>query len=256
MTTKPIILVSNDDGITHKGLRVLVESIASFAEPIVVAPNKPQSAMGHAITIHYPITINKSHLFGSIEAYECSGTPADCIKVAKKHILKEREALMVVSGVNHGSNTAVSVLYSGTMSAAIEGALEGLPAIGFSLDNHGAEADFSHIVDYIQRITLQVMNNGLPKGVALNVNFPNRQTEPIKGIRIARQANAYWSDSFVERETPAGRPYLWLSGEFINNDHGEDTDEWALQHNYISIVPCMYDLTAHHAMALLNSWTF
>lgn len=256
MASKPIIIVSNDDGITYKGLKTLVECIADLAEVIVVAPNKPQSAMGHSVTIHYPLMVTKSKQFPGIEAYECSGTPADCVKIAQSHLLGERTAAMVVSGINHGSNTALNILYSGTMAAAIEGAIEGLPAVGFSLGDFHADADFSHTTIHVEKIVLQVLNHGLPKGVALNVNFPKRQEQPIQGLRICRQANARWVDAFSERETPSGRPYLWLTGDFVNFDHGEDTDQWAVEHNYTSIVLCSFDLTAHHAISTLNTWNF
>ncbi|MCU0389791.1 MAG: 5'/3'-nucleotidase SurE [Thermoflexibacter sp.] len=249
---RPLIVVSNDDGITAKGLRVLVEVMQEIGEVLVVAPNTPQSGMGHAITIHSPLKIYQSDIFEGVEAYECSGTPADCVKLAKYYVLKGKPADLVVSGVNHGSNTSISILYSGTMSAAIEGAIEGMPAIGFSLADFGSGADFAHTKDYIKQIALQALKTGLPKGTALNVNFPKKQTEAIKGIRICRQARAKWQEIFDERTDPYGRKYLWLAGNFVNHDHGDDTDEWAVANNYVSVVPCLFDLTAHHAIPLLN----
>ncbi|GAB4186270.1 MAG: 5'/3'-nucleotidase SurE [Thermoflexibacter sp.] len=249
---KPLIVVSNDDGITAKGLRVLVEVMQEIGEVLVVAPNSPQSGMGHAITIHSPLKIYKSEVFEGVEAYECSGTPADCIKLAKYYVLKGTTPDLVVSGVNHGSNTSISILYSGTMSAAIEGAIEGMPAIGFSLEDYGANADFSHTKPYIKKIAEQALKTGLPKGTALNVNFPRKQSQEIQGIRICRQARAKWQEIFDERTDPYGRKYLWLAGNFVNHDHGDDTDEWAVNNNYVSVVPCVFDLTAHHAIPLLN----
>ncbi|MCS6967754.1 MAG: 5'/3'-nucleotidase SurE [Cytophagales bacterium] len=253
-TKKPLILISNDDGITAKGLRVLVETMCSLGEVLVVAPNTPQSGMGHAITIHSPLKIHRSSIFNDlgVEAYESSGTPADCIKLAKYYVLKNRVPDLVASGINHGSNTSISVLYSGTMSAAIEGAIEGMPAIGFSLCDYEKDADFSHIIPYVSAIAQQVLKTGLPKGTALNVNFPRRQQEPIKGIKICRQARARWKEEFDERTDPYGRKYLWLAGSFENSDKGEDTDEWAIANNYVSVVPCLFDLTDHHAIATLN----
>ncbi|MBT29514.1 MAG: 5'/3'-nucleotidase SurE [Thalassobius sp.] len=253
MSKKPLILVSNDDGITSKGIRNLVETMQKIGDVIVVAPNSPQSGMGHAITINDPLKIRKSDIFDGVEAYECSGTPADCIKIAKNYILPEgKEPDLVVSGINHGSNTSVSVLYSGTMSAAIEAAIEGMPSIGFSLCDYDSDADFNHTLDLIEKIARETLEKGLQKGIALNVNFPEKRDEAIKGIKICRQAIAKWKEVFDEREDPYGRKYLWLTGEFVNHDKGEDTDEWAIKNNFVSIVPVSFDMTAHHALAIMN----
>jgi 5'-nucleotidase len=255
MSRKPLILVSNDDGITAKGIRTLVHAVKDLGEVVVVAPNSPQSGMGHAITIHSPLKIYRSDVFEELEgvtAYESSGTPADCIKLAKYHVLKGRTPDLVVSGINHGSNTSISILYSGTMSAAIEGAIEGMPAIGFSLCDYDKDSDFSHTVPLVRDICLQVLQTGLPKGTALNVNFPKRADGPLKGIKICRQAKATWKEEFDERVDPYGRKYLWLAGSFHNPDQGEDTDEWAIANGYASVVPCLFDLTAHHAISILN----
>lgn len=250
---KPLILVSNDDGITSKGIRTLVNVMKTIGDVTVVAPDGPQSGMGHAITVGETLRLTASNIFEGVRAFECSGTPADCVKMARHYVLKdEREPDIIVSGVNHGSNTSISVLYSGTMSAAIEGAIEGTPAIGFSLCDYGHDADFSHTEEYIRKITLQVLEKGLQKGVALNVNFPPRRKEPIKGIRICRQANAKWVEEFDERRDPNGRRYFWMAGNFVNFDKGEDNDEWAIANNYISIVPCQFDLTAYSAIPQLN----
>ncbi|MEO1049497.1 MAG: 5'/3'-nucleotidase SurE [Bacteroidota bacterium] len=251
---KPLILVSNDDGITANGIRVLVEIMQKIGEVVVVAPDSPQSGMGHAITIGNTLRLNKvTDLFDDdVVAYKCSGTPADCVKIAKHFVLKDRQPDLVVSGVNHGSNTSISVLYSGTMSAAIEAAIEGMPAVGFSLCDYDPEADFSHIEEYVTKITLEALEKGLTKGVALNVNFPPKQNESIKGVKICRQARAKWQEEFDQRFDPHGRRYFWLAGNFVNYDKGEDNDEWAIANNYVSIVPCLFDLTAHHAISLLN----
>jgi 5'-nucleotidase len=188
-----------------------------------------------------------------LKAFECSGTPADCVKMARHFVLRDQvQPDVVVSGVNHGSNTSISVLYSGTMSAAIEGAIEGTPAIGFSLCDFSHDAEFSHIEDYMYKITKQVLEKGLQKGVALNVNFPPKRTESIKGIRICRQANAKWVEEFLERIDPNGRKYYWMTGNFVNFDKGEDNDEWAIANNYVSVVPCQFDLTAYSALPVLN----
>jgi len=250
---RPLILVTNDDGITSSGILNLVTVMKELGDVIVVAPNSPQSGMGHAITVGDTLRLKESTIFEGVKAYECSGTPADCVKMARHYILKDkRQPDVVVSGVNHGSNTSISVLYSGTMSAAIEGAIEGTPAIGFSLADYGNEADFSHTLEYIKKITSQVMEKGLPKGVALNVNFPHKKKGPIKGIKICRQANAKWVEDFDERKDPNGATYFWMTGKFVNFDKGEDNDEWAIANNYVSVVPCQFDLTAHHAIPVLN----
>lgn len=250
--SRPLILVSNDDGITSKGIRVLVSVMKKLGDVVVVAPDSPQSGMGHAITIGQTLRLYEEDIFEDVLAYKSSGTPADCVKLAKHHVLKDRKPDLVVSGINHGSNTSISVLYSGTMSAAIEGALEGLPSIGFSLCDFSSKADFSHVEEWVEKIARQVLEHGIPKGIALNVNFPPKRNEDIRGIKICRQADAKWQEEFVERFDPTGRKYFWLAGNFVNFDKGEDNDEWAIANNYVSIVPCQYDLTAHHAISYIN----
>lgn len=253
---KPLILVSNDDGITSRGIRALVETMMQIGEVVVVAPDSPQSGMGHAITIGNTLRLDRSTVFEAegIEAYECSGTPADCVKLAKHHVLKNRRPDLVVSGINHGSNSSVSVLYSGTMSAAIEAAIEGLPAIGFSLCDYSPAADFSHTLQHVRQITLKALQAGLPENTALNVNLPSRAQAPIRGVKICRQARAKYTEAFEKRRDPHGRDYFWMDGAFVDLDKGEDTDIWALANGYISIVPCGFDLTAHHALPTLNQW--
>jgi 5'-nucleotidase len=246
--SKPLILISNDDGITSRGIRLLVELMSQLGEVIVVAPDGPQSGMGHAITIENPLRLYETDIFDRIQAYECSGTPADCVKIAKHKVLKDRKADLVVSGINHGSNTSVSVLYSGTMSAAIEAAMEDMPAIGFSLCDYSHDAEMGHIRGYILEIADRVLKEGMPTGVALNVNFPAQTEEPIKGIRVCRQARAKWQEVYDERHDPYKRKYYWMAGSFVNFDSGEDNDEWAIKNNYVSIVPCKFDLTADHLM--------
>ncbi|MFD2514869.1 5'/3'-nucleotidase SurE [Pontibacter locisalis] len=256
---KPLILVSNDDGITAPGIRTLVEVAKKIGEVVVVAPDGPQSGMGHAITIGNTLRLDRSIAFDDLDivAYECSGTPADCVKLAKHHVLKDRKPDLVVSGINHGSNSSISVLYSGTMSAAIEAAIEGLPSIGFSLCDYGHEADFSHTREFVEQIIRQALQHRIPENTSLNVNIPKKSSEPIKGIKICRQAHAKWQEEFDERLDPRNRKYYWMTGNFVNFDKGEDTDEWALVNNYVSIVPCQYDMTAHHAIAMLNEgWEF
>lgn len=251
--SKPLILVTNDDGITSRGIRKLIELMSTIGEVVVVAPDSPQSGMGHAITVGDTLRLQSNRMFGDgITAYECSGTPADCVKLAKHHVLKDRKVDLVVSGINHGSNTSISVLYSGTMSAAIEAAIEGTPAIGFSLCDYSHKAELSHVDEYILKIVTESLDKGIPKGIALNVNIPLKQQTSIKGIKICRQANARWEEDFDKRIDPHGREYFWMVGNFINHDKGEDNDEWAIANNYVSVVPCQFDMTGHFAISRLN----
>ncbi len=250
--SKPLILISNDDGINAPGLKVLVELMQQLGEVVVIAPDSPQSGMGHAITVGNTLRLSESHIFGKVKAFQCTGTPADCVKMGKGFALKDKKPDLVVSGINHGSNTSISVIYSGTMSAALEGAIEDIPSIGFSVCDYSLDADFSHIHDHVLTIAGQVLKTGLPKGVALNVNFPKKQEEPLKGIKICRQTRAKWQEEFDRRIDPTGREYFWLTGSFVNQDKGEDIDEWAIAHNYTAVVPVSFDLTAYHAIGILN----
>jgi len=251
---KPTILVVNDDGITAPGIKVLIEEMQKLGHVVVVAPDSPQSGMGHAITIGKPLRLDRVHIYEGVEMYKCSGTPVDCVKLAVNKIFKGRKPEICVSGINHGLNNSINVLYSGTMSAAVEGAIEGIPSIGFSLDDFTYDANFEPCRTFISAITIQVLNNGLPKNTLLNVNFPNG--EDIKGIKICRQAGARWVEEFDERVDPHNRDYFWLTGKFQLEDRGEDTDAYALNHGYVSVVPTQYDMTAHHAIPELNSWSF
>ena len=252
MAKKPLILVTNDDGITAPGIRKLIEIMNTIGDVVVIAPDSPQSGMGHAITIDSTITCNKIKIDnGNQIEYKCSGTPADCVKMAVSEILDRRPDLCV-SGINHGSNSSINVIYSGTMSAAVEAGIEGIPAIGFSLLDFSWNANFDVLENEIKIIAENVLKNGLPEGVVLNVNFP--KSEKFKGIKICRQAKGNWKETFDKRTNPNGKEYYWLSGEFENLDKGEDTDEWALANNYVSVVPVQFDLTAHHFIQKLNSW--
>lgn len=253
---KPLILVTNDDGVNAPGIRHLVKLMIQIGEVYVVAPNKPQSGMGHAITINSTLSCEevKINLFTKKE-FQCSGTPVDCVKIAIDQILPKKPDLCV-SGINHGANSSINVIYSGTMSAAVEAGLNGIPAIGFSLCDYQYDADFSSSSDFVLAIAKNVLKNKLPEGVILNVNIPKVKKEEIKGIKICRQARANWIEEFDKRKDPRGREYYWLTGEFKNLDSGKDTDEFALSNNYLSIVPVQYDLTAHHCIGFLNSWNF
>ncbi len=253
---KPLILVTNDDGISAPGIRTLIAVMAEIGDVVVVAPDKPQSAMGHAITINNTLYLNKtSSENAEITEYNCSGTPVDCVKLAVNEIL-HRKPDLCVSGINHGSNSSINVIYSGTMSAAVEAGIEGIPAIGFSLLDYDWNADFNPVKTHVKKIALEVLKKGMPEGVILNVNMPKLSEVDIKGIKICRQAKATWVERFDKRKTPQGKDYYWLTGEFVNQDKGEDTDEWALANGYISIVPVQFDMTAHHTIQQLNNWDF
>ncbi|HRV54676.1 MAG: 5'/3'-nucleotidase SurE [Mangrovimonas sp.] len=253
MTKKPLILVTNDDGVTAPGIKALIAAMKPLGEVVVVAPDSPQSGMGHAITVNSTLYVEK--LDNEQNIYTCSGTPADCVKIAINEILKRKPDLCV-SGINHGSNSSINVIYSGTMSAAIEAGIEGIPAIGFSLLDYSWNANFEAAAIYARKIASTVIENKLPEGVILNVNIPNLQEKDIKGIKISRQAKANWVEEFDKRVNPMGREYYWLTGKFVDLDKGEDTDEWALKNNHVSVVPVQYDLTAHHYIQTLNSWDF
>src|SRR3954462_5306234 len=230
-----IILVTNDDGITAPGIQNLVEAVKDLGKIIVVAPDKPQSGMGHAITIGQPLRLQKVNVFGDIEAWSCTGTPVDCVKLAVDKIL-HRKPDLCLSGINHGANHSINVIYSGTMSAAVEAAIESIPSIGFSLLDHSIEADFTASKTYARIIVEEMLKNSLDKHLVLNVNFPNIAEELIKGIKISRQAYAKYEEDFVERNDPNGRLYYWLTCEFVNFDKGTDTDVWALENGYVSVV--------------------
>ena len=253
---KPLILVTNDDGITAPGLRALVRYMSEIGDVVVVAPDSPQSGMGHAITLDSTLYSKKMKINmedGASVEYSCSGTPADCVKLALKVLLPRRPDICV-SGINHGSNSSINVIYSGTMSAAIEAGIEGIPAIGFSLCDYSWEADFEQAEETIKKIVREALSNGIPQGVVLNVNIPKLEKKKLKGIKICRQARANWKEKFDKRTNPMGKVYYWLTGEFELLDKGEDTDEWALSHGYVSVVPTQFDLTAHHVIQTLNNW--
>lgn len=248
---RPVILVTNDDGITAPGIQALIRIASEFGQVLVVAPDSPQSGTGHAITINSTLHFNEiSAPDAEIKQFSCSGTPVDCVKFAVIELLKTKPDLCL-SGINHGSNSSINVIYSGTMSAAVEAGIEGIPAIGFSLANFDWNADFEPLAPSIRQIVRQVLDKGLPSGVVLNVNFP---TSDIKGIKICRQAKAMWEERFDRRQSPHGRDYYWLTGNFVNQDKGEDTDEWALANGFASVVPVQFDLTAYHAMQHLNTF--
>jgi 5'-nucleotidase len=247
--SKPLILVTNDDGIVAPGIKKLIEIASSLGNVIVVAPDSPQSGQGHAITIEQPLKLKKVNIFHDIEAYECTGTPVDCVKIAKNVILKGRKIDLCLSGINHGSNSSINIIYSGTMSAATEAALEGVPSIGFSLLDYSFEANFDHAEPFIRQIIKFVMENPVMPYTLLNVNIPHLPHSEIKGIRICRQGRAKWEEEYMEGKDPRGQSYYWLTGKFVSQDSSPDADVLALENGYISVVPARYDLTNYEQIA-------
>ncbi len=243
MSKRPLILVTNDDDITAIGIRELVAIAKELGDVLVVAPDKPQSAQGHAITISQPIFLRSTDLHPGTEAYEASGTPVDCVKLAKSVILNGLKPDLCVSGINHGSNAAINILYSGTLSAAMEAALEGIPSIGFSFLNYRHDADFSVCRPYVRQLMQYVLAHGMELGSLWNVNIPDIPAEAIKGIKVCRQAEARWVEEYQKNLDPRGREYYWLTGQFVNEDYRDDTDAKALEDGYVSLVPSTHDLT-------------
>lgn len=256
---QPVILITNDDGVTAPGIRALVEAVKGLGKVIVVAPDKPQSGMGHAITIGNPLRLQKVNVFENenVEAWACSGTPVDCVKLAVDKVIHSKPDICL-SGINHGANHSINVIYSGTMSAALEAAIESIPSIGFSLLDLSIEADFTAAKKYARILVEHVLNSEPhDKHLCLNVNIPKGEEKMIKGIKIARQAYAKYEEEFDERKDPHGRRYYWLTGEFINFDKGKDTDVWALENNFVSVVPVQFDLTNNELKKKLEkSWKF
>jgi 5'-nucleotidase len=252
---QPIILVTNDDSIAAPGIKALAEAVLPLGRVVIVAPDKPQSGMGHAITIGHPLRLNKVHFIEGVEAYTCNGTPVDCVKLAVDKIL-HRKPDICLSGVNHGANHSINVIYSGTMSAAMEASIESIPSAGFSLLDYSMEADFSVAKQVVHTIAKQMLAKKQDKHLLLNVNIPAVDASLIKGIKVCRQAYAKYEESFLERKDPHGKTYYWLTGEFKNFDKGRDTDVWALANNYVSVVPVQFDLTNYELKKKLDTWKF
>ncbi len=252
--SKPLIFVTNDDGITAKGIRELIKVVRNFGDVVVVAPDSPQSGMSHAISLYSDLSCDQIIIDdGPQIEYACSGTPVDCVKLGLNAILKRKPDLCV-SGINHGSNSSINVIYSGTMSAAVEGAIAGIPSIGFSLLDYSNEADFRASKIVVEKIVNKVLKEGLQKGTCLNVNIPKCSYSDINGYKICRQANARWIEDFDVRNDSKGKTYYCLSGNFQNFDNRKDTDEWALSNRYVSIVPVQFDLTSFDSLTKLKSW--
>jgi len=250
--SKPLILVTNDDGMFAPGIKALVSVARKYGEVVVVAPDSPQSGQGHAITLSKPLRLNKVDAFEGIEAYECSGTPVDCVKLAKSVVLGGRKIDLCVSGINHGSNASINIIYSGTMSAAMEASLEGIPSIGFSFLEYSFDADFTAPKQYADVIIGHAIKNTMGEALLLNVNIPNIHVDDIKGIKVCKQADGNWTEEFVESKDPRGQTYYWMTGEFIWETKEEDSDIWALNNGYVSVVPSMHDLTDYKSLSSLK----
>lgn len=253
MNAKPLILVTNDDGISSKGIRSLVEVARSFGDVLVLAPDKPQSGMGHAITVNHPLRLDKSILFEGLDAYTCTGTPVDCVKLAIYEVLNRKPDLLL-SGINHGENTSTNILYSGTMSAAVEGAMENIPSIGFSLADFHADADFRATQLVAKELITNALKRDYPEHVCLNVNVPKGSPKELKGIKVCKQAYGFWEDRFDKRLDQFKKPYYWLTGEFTDHDKSEDSDLFAMRQGYASVVPTQFDMTCYKTMNFFKTW--
>lgn len=252
---QPIILITNDDSIFAPGIKALTEAVLHLGRVVVVAPDKPQSGMGHAITIGQPLRLQKVNFVEGVEAYTCNGTPVDCVKLAVDKVL-HRKPNICLSGINHGANHSINVIYSGTMSAAVEAAIESIPSAGFSLLDYSLEANFEAAKVIVAKVATQMLNKKLDKHLVLNVNIPAVPLNLIKGIKVCRQAYAKYEEDFIERLDPHGKMYYWLTGQFVNFDKGKDTDVWALNNNYVSVVPVQFDLTNYTQKEKLATWKF
>ena len=250
---KPLILVTNDDSYHAPGIHALIEVMKEIGEVVVVAPEQPQSGMGHAITIKVPLHYQKVKSEEGLTVFTTNGTPVDCVKFAI-HKLMDRKPDLVVSGINHGSNSSINIIYSGTMAAALEARMGGIPSIGFSLLDYSHDANFELAKSWIKEISSRVLENGLPEDVALNVNFPKANGADYKGIKVAVQAKSYWKEDFDERLDPRnGKPYFWLTGSFNLLDNNDKSDEYALSNYYISVVPVKFDFTAHEVLNSISN---
>ncbi len=254
--SKPLILVTNDDGVDAKGLRILAEVARKFGRVVVVAPASAQSGKSHAITFSSPLRLRQVYKEKDFEIYKASNTPVDAVKLAQCVLLKDQKIDLLVAGINHGSNSSSSVFYSGTMAAVIEGCLNHVPSIGFSLIDYTSETTFQAAKEVAYKIIKTALENKLPYEICLNVNIPNVSLEDIKGYRITRQALNHWQEDLEERIDPIGKPYYWLSGALLELDKKKDTDEWALKNNYVSIQPIRADLTAHDYIKTMKTWDF
>lgn len=252
----PLILVMNDDGVDAAGIKELASIAMHFGKVVMVAPARSQSGKSHAITFSSPLRYRQLKKSAEMDVYKVYGTPVDAFKIADCEILKNRKPDMLLSGINHGSNHSSSLIYSGTMAPVIEGCLNGIPSIGFSLTDNGLTPDFEAARMYIYSIIYQAFRQRLPSDVCLNVNIPAVPKDEIKGVKITRQGLNRWHEELIRQTDPFGKDYYWLSGSMGKEDRRKDTDSWALKNNYISIQPVQVDMTAYRYMDTLKTWNF
>jgi len=251
MKKRPLILITNDDGISAKGITALTKAMQPIGDCFVLAPDAPQSGQSHSITVLQPIYLTEISETEDLKRFSCSGTPVDCVKLAVLELMPQKPDL-IVSGFNHGSNASINVTYSGTMAAAIEGAMLGIPSIGFSVCDFSHDAVFSHAISFAREIAKDVIENGLPEATCLNVNFPKINNKPLKGIKLSSQGHGGWVEGFEQRKDPRGRNYYWISGNFKNGSTVEGEDLYALENNYVSVQPVSFDFTDNKALELLK----
>jgi len=256
LNKEKLILVSNDDGVAAKGLKTLIDVASRFGKVIVVAPAEAMSGMSHAITIKTPLRAKRMQKSPSLEIYSCQGTPVDCVKLALNQLLHGKTPDLILSGINHGSNSSSSVVYSGTMAVAMEGCINQVPSAGFSLLSYDPDADFTAAGEVVKKVIENILENGLPSEVCLNVNIPYVSSEEIRGVKVCRQTKGMWKEEFVKRVDPHQGEYYWLTGYYLNmEEDSEDTDEYALAHNYVSVVPVKVDLTDYPSIPEIKKWS-
>ena len=252
MSKDKLILITNDDGIEAKGINELIKCLKGLGELVVFAPDGPRSGMSGAITSHHPIAYSLISKEDNLTLYACTGTPVDCVKLAMNEVLERRPDLLV-AGINHGGNHAISVHYSGTMGAVIEGCIFRVPSIGVSLMDHAPDADFSEACRLARMLAFNVLMEGLPNGTYLNLNIPD--ITPVKGLAVCRQADGQWINEFYTKKGKNGKTEFWLTGEYVDRDsQDQDFDTNRLKDGYASLVPCMIDVTNHAFMDTLRKW--
>lgn len=251
---KPLILISNDDGLQAKGINVLIDSLKDIADLLVCAPDSGRSGYGCAFSVFNPLHLKLRRKEKGLEVWSCDGTPVDCVKLALDQLCTKRKPDMVIGGINHGDNASVNTHYSGTMGVAMEGAMKYIPSVAFSLCDHAEDADFDPLLPYIRHITQKVLEEGLPEGVCLNVNFP--VAKKFKGVKVCRMAKGTWGNECVRSIHPRGSEYFWMVGSYVNDEpKAKDTDNWALTHGYVAITPTRVDVTAYETMEKIKQWT-
>ncbi len=245
---KPLILISNDDGWEAKGINRLIDMVRDLGDVLVCAPEGPRSGMSCAFSATTPLRLTLRRQEPGVEVWSCNGTPTDCVKLALAELC-ERKPDLVLGGINHGDNASVNTHYSGTMGVVMEGCMKYIPSVAYSLCDYRADADFSPLKPYVQRITQHVLENGLPKGVCLNINFPLLEAGDYRGVRVCRMAHGTWSSEVTRCHHPRGYDYFWMVGHYQNDEpEAEDTDNWALSHGYVAITPTRMDVTAYDCL--------